>query len=169
MFGAEIFAEFAVGCGAVADAGAFLKRIKAALVETAKPQVAAQKEEEPVSRFFRFLRSAINAKRACVFAMDADGRPNRSAAWGFPDNGSTAPDQVGWANTALDELYLDPEAAYRVAASMVANGHGIGVKLSTLKKLIEAKRMLKRTGHDEGRDTPLYRETIQGVRQSVLV
>ncbi len=72
MFGAEIFAEFAVGCGAVADAGACLKRIKAAPVETAKPQVAAQKEEEPVSRFFRFLRSAINANSSGPVANQDD-------------------------------------------------------------------------------------------------
>jgi hypothetical protein len=174
LFGGETFIDLAVECGAVDAAAAvdLKRRLKTGLLEAAAPQAAAQREEEPTQRFLNLLRSSIASGGAHL--ADRDGHPPTNAeAWGWrcDEIKATRPQgpRAGWIDLNAGEIYLDPAASFKAAQAMSADGHGIGVKESTLRKRLAERRLLLRTGKDEGRDTLLFREQVQGERTPVLV
>ena len=82
--------------------------------------------------------------------------------------------RIGWVNA--DDLYLDPDAAYRAVCSL---SNDLTVSLPTLKRRLRDESMLATTGKAVGRTTLTVQKTFdrrpspngrkgRGVRQDVL-
>jgi hypothetical protein len=172
LFGGATFVDFALEVGGITIARAreLKLRLKYGLEEAATPQAAAQREEEPMERYLSLLRSAIGSGGG-HFADRAGNRPANAEAWGWrcDEMNVWRPQgiRVGWVDLDRGELYLDPAAAYKAAAAMAADGHGVGVKETTLRRRL--KPLLVRTGKEEGRETLLHRQSLEGRRREVLV
>lgn len=172
LFGGEMFIRFALEVGAITSLQAveLKQRFKTGLIEAAKPQAAAQREEEPVTRFFSLLRSSLSSGGA-HFADREGKRPAEAEAWGWRSDefGVWRPQGIraGWVDIAKDELYLDDAASFKAGNAMVGDGHGIGIKATTLRRRLKSR--LLRTGADEGRETLLARERLEAARREVLV
>jgi hypothetical protein len=73
-------------------------------------------------------------------------------------------DRVGWVEG--DTVYLDPEASYRSAQTMVASSaDGLGITAQTLRKRLHERGLLVK---DDSRETLTVRRVLEGRTRNVL-
>jgi Domain of unknown function (DUF3854) len=157
--GFHVLLRYAEVVGAIDEAGRgrLWSRGMAAFGQLAAAQARHQEEAEPTARFFDLLAAAITSGRAHVAATDGT-EPWPAEAWGWRPRGVVMDgdglrtryeaqlDRVGWLDG--ENLYLQPEASYRVAQLMAGDGAGIGVGQKTLSKRLKDKRLLLSSGKD---------------------
>lgn len=170
----RVYLEFVREVGALTDteATALWERTWPVLTDTVSGQQEHQREQEPAERFLALLRAALVAGRAHV--ASPEGRPPRIAPerWGWAprEDGSLLPrgDLVGWVDGG--DLLLEPQVAYRAVQAFAADGEGLAVSASTLKRrLFEAGALASIHRRGEGRQPELsVRRTLQGAPRSVL-
>jgi hypothetical protein len=175
FLGFEVFIEFAHDVGALTDSAviAYRERAWRALGTWAVVQVKFQHQSEPTSRFLELLSSAISAGRAHV-ASKAGTTPEDASAWGWRSQefGSgenfriewrEQGDCVGWLDD--DALYLEPDASFKAAQGMAADGNSISISRHTLGKRLKERNLLAST--DQARETLTVRRTLQGHKHEV--
>lgn len=174
--GLKYFLEFAENCGAVTaeEHGDLWKRGWAALGRAAEAQAAHHRASEPTQRFVELLASALASGHAHV--ADTEGaEPANARGWGWRqvtvgtgsyqrDEWRPQGDRIGW--VADDDLYLDPDASYKVAQQMAA-GDGITVAARTLRKRLHERNLLRST-EQETRQTLTVRRFLEDSRRQVL-
>ncbi len=150
-------------------------RIGAALKEAATAQAQYAQSAEPTRAFVRLLGSALGSGAAHIADHDG-GAPlslEKGCGWrllhiGVGTNERTdwqpQGSRIGWLDN--DDLYLDRDAAYRVAQGMAADGVGIEVSATTLTRRLRDRGVLLST--DRNRDTLTVRLTLDGRRRDVL-
>lgn len=179
LVGLQYFLTFAVEAGAItaADDHVLRKRARAALGAAAAAQAAQHQAADPVRRFLDLTAAALAFGHAHVAdirgnAPDYDNvSPNswgwrpRSAGSGMEAHTEWVPlgDRIGWVDGS--SLYLEPQAAYRVAQTMAA-GEPLPVSSYTLHKRLFERGLLVTT--DTQRDRLTVRKTVQGQRHCVL-
>ncbi len=170
------FLAFAEAVGAVSSSehGRLWERAWKALGAVAEAQAAFLRSADPVERFRELLVSAFQAGAGHVAARSG-GPPAEEyespGRWGwrrdFRDLSDSRwqpmGDRIG--SLVADEVYLDPDASYRVANRMASDGSGIPVAALTLRKRLHEAGVLQR--RERGKLTT-YR-VVDGVRQRVLV
>jgi hypothetical protein len=165
--GLELFLQFAAEAGALetSDAQALWDRAWSALLASGADQADHLTSADPVTRFLDLLRSALAAGRAHLASPEGD-RPEAWAVWGWrktTDEPLALGDRIGW--VLGDDLYLDPDVAYRSAQQMTPH-EGLAITPRTLWKRIQELGLL--AGTDTARGRNLVRVTLQGARRSVL-
>ncbi len=172
--GMKYFLAFAQDAGAIDanQADALWQRCWLALGQVAMKQDSYHKASEPTRRFIELLLSAIASGHAHI--ADPDGNPPRETpeAWGWRlkavsggrDEWQPQGDRVGWIDGNI--TYLDPEASYRSAQTMVAGGaDGLGIAAQTLRKRMHERGLLV---VDESRGVNTVRRTLEARQRSVL-
>ncbi|MEQ8784657.1 MAG: hypothetical protein RIC55_00085 [Pirellulaceae bacterium] len=142
-------------------------------------QAAAQQDQylrsaRPELRFLELLCSAISSGEAHLAGLDGE-RPKspqvaKAYGWRCSRTGLESKQwtyqgkRIGW---IADELiYLDSEAAYKVAQEMARHGEAIPVQSKTLHKRLADSGLLAKTEKDRGKLT--VRKKIAGDRRHVL-
>ncbi|HSL82886.1 MAG TPA: toprim domain-containing protein [Thermoanaerobaculia bacterium] len=174
-FGMEVFLAYALDVGALerAEAESLWERTWKALGNAAALQAAHLEAADPVVRFLELLRAALVSGGAHVASTEG-GEPEKPQVWGWREKSVSgilvgpAPwlyqgDRIGWVDG--NDLYLDPEAAYRVAQRM-STQDGLSVMSRTLWKRLKEAGILVTT--DETRQRNTVRVTLQGERREVL-
>lgn len=166
--GAQYFLQFALEVGAVTDEehGAHWKRIWMGLLECANRMPAHTSNEDPARRFLDLISSAIVSGEAhlsdtagscpCDELAPAMGwfRPMSGAAWQPKGLWIGCIDEDG-------EIYLDGEAAYKVAQRA---GEGLVIGSVTLRKRLQEKGYLQ--GCADKRNT--VRKRVKGAIRMML-
>ena len=174
----SLFMEFLLDQRILAqpEAAAFQRRIGNALEQVSRLQRQFHRDAEPIPRFVDLLMSAVGAGRAHLADLKAGAPEGRETACGWRlktigvgeyerDEWQPQGDCVGWIEG--DDLFLDRDAAYRIAQSMVpSGGAGIGVEVTTLVRALRENNLLVAT--DTARRTSTVRKTILGALRDVL-
>jgi hypothetical protein len=181
-FGMELFLSYARDSGALdeAEVKRLWERTWTALGKAAELQSEHLASANPVDRFLELLRSAIVAGEAHV-ASNKGEEPDKPQVWGWRQKTIGAGDsertewqpqgdRIGWLKKKRkgqkeNDLYLDPDAAYRVAQRMAIQD-GLTVTPQTLWKRLEEAGILATTDKKRQRNT--VRATLQGTRREVL-
>ena len=174
-FGLELFLRFAQAAGALSEAEAqsLWERGWQALGRAADAQGEHLASADPVQRFFELLASAIASGRAHV-ASDGGTEPESPEVWGWrrrvagagtneTEEWQAAGARVGWVEA--EDLYLEPDAAYRVAQEM-ASVDGLSVTPTTLWKRLKERGFLVCVARTRGQNR--VRVTLEGSRRSVI-
>lgn len=174
-FALEQFIGFARESGVLSDeqADALWSRGWAALGQAATNQAGHLDAQDQVARFLDLLRSAISSGRAHVASADGN-EPDSPEVWGWRErriggggqHGSEWQPQgehVGWLRD--DDLYLDPDSAYKAVEGM-ATLDGLSITSRTLWKRMSERGLLATV--DSGRETLRVRVTLEGARRAVL-
>lgn len=169
-----LFLDFAAEVGAIstAERRSLWSRGWAALGQAAARQAIYQAANEPATRFLELLASAFASGAAHLAASSGRAAPPNPAAWGWRQRVSgdgvryewqPQGTRIGWVDG--DFIYLDPDASYKVAASMASAGGQITVTPQTLRKRLLERGLLVR---EAGRDELCVRRVLDGVQRSVL-
>jgi hypothetical protein len=176
--GLRYFLNFAKDAGAVSreEAEDLWERGWEAIIGAAASQATHQAASEPTVRFLELLSAAIASGRAHVAEVDG-GEPEEftnALGWRRRQTGTDEyekeewqpqGDRVGWVKG--EDLYLEPEASYRIAQAQTQGGESITIGPRTMRKRLKEKGLLLST--DEKRQTLTVRRTIEGVKdRSVL-
>jgi len=176
--GWELWLRYAIEVGAVSEAEAAVlkKNCWSAFGKTAAAQQQHQAAAEPTQRFLELVSSAVASGRAHVAAPEGDTPKDSPESWGWREvslgTGEFAREEwrpqgelVGWVDGT--DLYIEPDAAYAVVQVLGRDGGEVlGVSLSTLKRRLNEKKLLKST--DPARDVVTVRRTLSGWRREVL-
>jgi hypothetical protein len=172
----SLIAELALGLGlflrftceegilSEAEAQALWERGWSALGRAGAAQAEHLEAADPISRFLDLLRAALTAGRAHVAAA-AGEVPDSAEVWGWhqrAEDWQPQGDCIGWVRG--EDLYLEPEAAYR-AAQQMSPQDGLVLASRTLWKRMQERQLLASVD-ERGRN--LARVTLQGVRRAVL-
>lgn len=141
-----------------------------ALCEAAGSQSRHQESQEPARRFIELLSSSIASGDAHVANLRGDP-PEPPAAWGWRivmrgDDANYEPRgrRVGWLHE--EDLYLDPDASYRVVQSLAGPGGELPILPQTLRKRLHEAGLLVST--DRARETLTIRRMIESRQRNVL-
>ncbi|MCG3143385.1 MAG: hypothetical protein HONDAALG_00733 [Gammaproteobacteria bacterium] len=128
----QVWLEFAADCRALdGDEIAGLREaVEIALDKLGQAQAGYQASENPAFRFIELLQAALTSGKAHLAAIDG-GQPENGEAWGWRD-GEAQGDRIGWIEGG--DVFLQPDAAYRVAQSIGVNGEGVTLTARTLWK-----------------------------------
>lgn len=175
--GLRYFLDFARDAGAITEdeADGLWERGWRAVTRAGASQSAHQGASDPTRRFRELLSAAITSGRAHVAdagggepeeIIQASGWRKRSVGTGDYAREEWQPqgDRVGWVKS--EDLYLEPEASYRVVQAQAQGGESISVGAQTLRKRFKEKGLLLST--DEKRQTLTVRRTVEGVQRNVL-
>lgn len=176
-YGFNVFLAFALDVGAITDAERETLRAHAwtALGKVAQAQSDHHTAADPVHRFIELLRTAIASGHAHIAFRDGSIPPPFDA-WGWRErissNGDSETkeiiprgDLVGW--TSGEDLFLDPNAAYRVAQEVASStGDSLSIGPRTIAKRMHERGLLLSTNDQRGKLT--VRHTLQGSRRDVL-
>jgi hypothetical protein len=165
----EIFLEFAVEVGAIANAEReeLAQRGVHALNELITRQTNYQHASDPASRFTNLLRTALAS--GCAHVADRGGRaPQEPAAWGWrrrQPGRAWVPQgvRIGWISGS--DIFLEPAASYDVA-QRVAGSERLTVTEQTLRHRLHERRLLASV--DAGRHMLLVRRTLESRPRQVL-
>lgn len=177
--GLQVFLTFVVEVGALTqkEAAQLWGRGWAALGEVAAAQVEHQAENEPAQRYLRLLAAAITSGAAHV-ADETGEAPAGWERWGWNEvqigsggylraERRSRGDRIGWVEG--DDLYLEPDASYRVAFSFARQSGGtIGVSAQTLRKRLHERGLLASTETTNGQRSILVRRVLGGEKRRVL-
>ncbi|HMX25830.1 MAG TPA: bifunctional DNA primase/polymerase [Blastocatellia bacterium] len=138
----QVWLEFAADCNALEsdEIDGLREAIEIALDKFGQAQGGYQSSENPALRFIELLQAALSSGKGHLAAMDG-GQPEREQSdtrevWGWRD-GEPQGERIGW--IVGDDVYLQPDTAYRCAQSFGLNGEGLTVTSRTLwKRLREA-------------------------------
>jgi hypothetical protein len=170
--GFKYFLAFAVESEAInqTQADSLKHRCWNALRKGAESQVVHQKAIDPVNRFIELLSSALASGKAHL--ANREGYPPKSPrSWGYweqrgPTYSEWKPQgtRMGWVDDEF--LYLDPDASYKVALSMVGNSSdSFPLTAKTLRKRMSEQGLLI---VEDKRETLLVRRTLEGQVRNVL-
>jgi hypothetical protein len=181
LFGWKTFITFATEAGAFTkdEADRLLARVTTALRTAVSRQSVFQDSQEPARRFIELISSAIISGNAHVANMKGQA-PANAELWGWrsveyrDSSGFDAKGtRIGWLD--LDNLYLDPDAAYKAAQTMAGPGTAINIGPQTLWKRLDEQGFLvtketdKNRGHNTiRRSTDLGRRRVLHLRASSL-
>jgi hypothetical protein len=167
--GLEVFFTFATAVGVLTreEAARLMSdRARSALLDAAARQRTHQGADDPVSRFFELLRAALVSGKAHV-AAKTTGCPSDpgSLGWQFV-GGDWRPQgiRVGWIDG--EDLYLQPDVAYRAAQEMAAHGQHLTVTPGVLRRRMHERGVLASV--DDSRETLTIRLQIERSRFEVL-
>ncbi|MBW3628046.1 MAG: DUF927 domain-containing protein [Gemmatimonadetes bacterium] len=172
LTGWHLFVEFALELDAVNASGAtdLLTRAELALRIAAASQTEHQTEQEPAARFLALVTGALAAGRAHV-ASPIGRMPAPAEPWGWRRREGAFEEwqpqghRIGWLDGG--ELYLEPEAAYRVAQLVARDsGDSLPLSLGSLKKRLGEFGVL--ASRDHARETLHIRKTLEGRQRNVL-
>ncbi len=171
--GLEVFLIFAKESGAITadQAEKYRRDAWSALLNAADGQVAHQQDSDPVARFFALIASALGSGLAHVASLGA-GEPQDPAMWGWRsrlvggsekhrEEWNSQGECIGWTDGEI--LYLNPEAAHRVA-NKAAGDFALGVSVRTLTKRIDEQGQVV----ERDRDHLTVKINIAGARKRVL-
>ena len=171
--GWQVWLEYAVDIGALTTAEGELLWTQGWRIirDVAEGQRALQVAQEPARRFVELLRAAISSGRAHL--TDPTGEPPVNAiAWGWrqlvynTSSGMLQPQgtHIGWVDG--QDLYLEPESAFKVAQQMSQGGSPFSITILTLKQRLFQENWLA----DAEREREVYtvRRTLHDVRFDVL-
>jgi len=169
FLGFAFFLCFAVDSKAItaAEADRLEARVWHGLRAAAGAQTAHQQSEDPARRFIDLLSAAL-ASGAAHAATAENTRPDNPDTWGWRanDNGVYEPKGPRIAWLPEEGVYLEPEAAYKAAAAMAADGVGLPVAPTTLWKRLSERGWLATV--DERRETLKVRKQIGRERRAVI-
>ncbi|PFG75310.1 bifunctional DNA primase/polymerase [Tepidiforma thermophila] len=168
------FLEFAVEAGAITagEAGGLMARAVEALGdEGAAVQAAAQRESDPARRFLDLIRSALGSGLAHVASRDGKAPPPDDAdAWGWREE--SRGDEwrwhprgvcIGWLDGA--DLYLDPDAAMRVAQGAAPPGDSLLATRRAMSRALRQAGLL--ASIEQQRETATVRRAVGGAQRNV--
>lgn len=172
-----LFLRFAQEIGSIDEAQCknLSTRIEGALIGLAEAQAEHQVAQDPAPRFLELLNSAFVSGSAHLANLEGSAPCGYEAPCGWRkvsigtgdyqrQEWRPQGDRVGWIDG--EKVFLDPEASYRAAQRMSADGDGIGVSAQTLRKRLHQASYLAST--DPNRKTLKVRKMIEGRRQDVL-
>lgn len=164
MVGWRFYLTFAVAVGAITDEEkqTYHGRAWEALSEATQAQQFHQQAGDPVHRFLELIRAAITSGQAHVASPDGCPPPRDSQAWGWKEFNQPLGPKIGWVQE--DDLYLEPEASYKVAQQMAGNAP-IAIESKTLHKRLAEAGLLRSKDRDDRHTT---RETLERKRRDVL-
>ncbi len=171
--GLKYFLAFAEEAGAVTteEAAELWERGWKAILGAAASQAGHQVASEPARRFVELISSAVASGRAHIAATSGEKPQGNAGALGWRKTGGEYADwrpqgdRIGWADG--EDLYLEPEACYRVAQREAQGGEALTVSARTTRKRLKEKGLL--VSVDDKRQTLTVRRTIEGVKdRSVL-
>ena len=151
----------------------FWGRCWSALGQAARAQDSHMTACEPVQRFLELISAAIDSGQAHVAGSDGCA-PSQPGAWGWRERQvrtntgydtewESKGDRIGWVDG--DNVYLIPDASFRVAERMVGNsGEGISVQPRTLHKRMDEKGLLL----SKEKERLQVKVTLEGKRRRVL-
>jgi hypothetical protein len=170
FFGAKMFLDFALRIGAIDSSGdeKYRARIEKALIESAERQAKAQQETDPALRYIELVRSALGAGRAHIASFRGAAPLIYADALGWrPFREALTPQGlcIGWIDE-VDDIYLDPDAAYKVAQEMTSGNDRVDVGVKALNRRLHEAGLLKTT--DTTRGTKTARRKVGGSQREVL-
>jgi len=149
--------------------------LRDALDAAGREQARFLANENPATRFIELLKAAIRSGRAHIASAVDDKTPEGDpAVWGWQekvisDHGRIIPeweprgDKIGWLN--CEGVYLQPDAAYKMAQSMGVNGEGLSISSQTLWKRLKEEGLLVT---EASRETNKVRRKINGNLETVI-
>jgi hypothetical protein len=167
--GFEIWLNFAQEIGAIstAESAELQRRNVQTLIELAALQTKYHQASDPALRFISLLGAALACGQAHV--ADRSGKlPETPEHWGWrrkpSGRGWVAQGvRIGWVSSS--DLFLDPEASYRVIQQM-AGGERLAVSEQTLRHRLRERGLLASV--EVGRQMLTVRRTLQGLPRQVL-
>ena len=167
--GLRYFLAFAFDAEAVTvqEAQALWEQCWTALGEAASAQAQYQVGSEPAQRFLELLQAAITGGEAHI-ASESGSTPPNPEVWGWTK--VTAEDwrpggkRVGWVDQ--EDLYLQPDVAYKAAQVMGREGEGLVVSSTALWKRLKDRGLL--ASLEQGRGSLKVRRVLQGQRRTVI-
>jgi hypothetical protein len=166
--GLKYFLRYAEAAGAITEeeAAELWQRGWTAILGAAASQEGHQASSEPAGRFMGLISSAIASGRAHVATTNGEKPKENAGALGWRkmggehDDWRPQGDRIGWVDG--ENLYLEPEASYRVAQREGQGGEALTISAQTLRKRLKEKGLLASV--DEKRQTLTVRRTIEGVK-----
>jgi len=174
ILGMRCFLQYACELGAITlqAASSYLERCKIALTEIASEAAYENMQDKPTEQWRRLLIAAITSKNAHLATSD-DGNPGLEYGWVkrirmieredgaySEESFSGGGDKIGWIDG--DNIYLNPECAYKVANDMGSRiGMSITISEQMLRKLLVQDNMLASTGLDSLRKTIAIRKRLR--------
>jgi hypothetical protein len=170
-FGFATFLEFAQDVGAITaeEADALTRRVENAFREVVTGEARKHADNEPARIFLRAVRASINMGKAHL-ASPKGTSPSGERSWGWYAPAGAIEKQgrgakIGWVKD--DEIFLDPQAAYLIAAKVSQEqGESLPGSLDMVKRELKEHRFLART--DEARRTITVRRTFESEQHDVL-
>lgn len=145
----NVWLEFARACGALDDdeVTGLREAVSAALEAIGRGQDSFQAGENPATRFIELLQAALSSGRAHLAGLNG-GRPDidYAQAFGWRDDEPQG-DRIGWVES--DDVYLQPDAAYKLVQAMAVNGEGLTITSRTLWKRLREAGLLASTENEE--------------------
>ena len=174
ILGIRCFLQYACELGAITpqDASSYLERCKIALAEIASEAAYENMQDKPTEQWRRLLIAAITSKNAHLATSD-DGNPGLEYGWVkriraieredgaySEESFSGGGDKIGWIDG--DNIYLNPECAYKVANEMGSRiGMSITISEPMLRKLLVQDNMLASIGMNSLRRTIAIRKRLR--------
>jgi len=169
FLGWEQWLSYAVAAGAIdtGDAGQLYERAWKALCDLGADQGRYQRDASPADAYLRALGALVASGGAHLASLSGDGAPSGPQRWGWrTDQYPYAPrgECIGW--TDGDDVYLDPETAYKAAMQFtVKSGQPLGVGKYALHQQLNARHLLATT---EGPGRLTVRRAVGGRTRNVL-
>lgn len=149
----------------------FRDRVLSALSIAGSKQDGHTDTQNPVTRFVELLSSALNSQSAYLELRNG-GMPPNPTMYGWRkinDHYEPKGDRIGWINPDDDELFLIPDATYRMIERHASQGLGVGVQAATLWKQLFEAQLIKYKEEGAGRRGYPVRRRIEDKVISVLV
>jgi hypothetical protein len=172
-----VWLNFAVECGAIDDdeSARIYEAVLNALDAAGREQARFLAGDNPATRFIDLLKAALSSGRAHIAATADNLAPEDAATWGWQQkpyqvsdemrsDWTPQGDRIGWISG--DDVYLQPDSAYRVAQSVGVNGEGLAISSQTLWKRLREENVL--ASKEESRESNKIRKTICGKPETVL-
>jgi hypothetical protein len=177
---ADLYIEFAHAAGAINAICAqnLMDEIETTLKRAIQTQVQFQKQTDEVERFIALLQGCFGAGECHVADHLNQGPPQvHPFVWGWrkPNNDadiSGCGQLIGWINQMKSELWLEPEAVFKVVQRFAsAQNDPILIQKPTLwKRLLERGILIdSETDSKSGKKRPDVKRGIAGKRARVLV
>jgi Domain of unknown function (DUF927) len=182
LVGLSYFVEFAQEVGALTAAECKDCRDLARVVleDVAHAQVGHHEDDKPAQRFAALLRGALTSGKAHIADLDGRAPRGRPEAFGWRrsetsgalgDGDAAVPmgytplgDLIGWVDG--DDLYLEPESAYRTVQVMARDQQQpLAIGQYLLQRALYEAGQLKSTDRGKSRDTHTIRKTCGGVQK----
>lgn len=165
--GWHYFLTYTVDAGALTpdEAAAYMSRVWTALYEVAVRQASYQATQEPAQRFVELIQAAIASGRAHLANRNGE-QPSDTHACGWQFDGATMRakgQRIGWIDE--QDVYLQPDAAYRVAKEISVNDD-LSITPNTLWKRLNEHGFLASV--DKARETLKVRRIIEKREQRIL-
>jgi hypothetical protein len=174
--GLRYFLRFAVDSGAIdrEDAESLWAEWWWILVETARSEVALQRESDPVKRFLEILAQGLAAGEMHLTDMRGGepmlpgatmqpGEENFSSGLGWRNHEAKGR-HIGWIDVGTGDVFLIPSQAYAAVAELSRHSAPLGVTERTLYRLLAERGLLESVDAEQH----TVRIMVNGQRHRVL-